>query len=50
MQCAFLLPNTASPVEFEVYEFMGLSEEAVTMTFDPASLTVLGTPSAAPTE
>lgn len=41
VQRAYLLPQNTSPVEFEVFEFLGDAETGVTMTFDPASLPVV---------
>lgn len=41
VQRAYLLPQDTSPVEFEVYEFLGDGETGVTMSFDPASLPVV---------
>lgn len=41
VQRAYLLPQDTSPVEFEVFEFLGDAETGVTMTFDPASLPVV---------
>lgn len=38
VQRAYLISDSGSPVEFEVFEFMGDDENAVSMTFDPASL------------
>ena len=38
VQRAYLISDSGSPVEFEVFEFMGDDEAAVSMTFDPASL------------
>lgn len=38
VQRAYLISDSGSPVEFEVFEFMGGDENAVSMTFDPASL------------
>lgn len=38
VQRAYLLPQDSSPVEFEVFEFLGDADTGVTMSFDPASL------------
>lgn len=38
VQRAYLISDSGSPVEFEVFEFLGDDEAAVSMTFDPASL------------
>ena len=38
VQRAYLISDSGSPVEFEVFEFLGDDETAVSMSFDPASL------------
>ena len=38
VQRAYLISDSGSPVEFEVFEFLGDSEAGVSITFDPASL------------
>lgn len=39
VQCAYILTSETSAVEFELTEWISLSDDMVTMNFDPATLT-----------